>query len=77
MYWKGFEMNHYYIETNLDEVALQWTTEPPTREGWYWASVDVVGIEARIIVHYPYPSNENVDKITHWLGPLPIPELPR
>lgn len=68
-----------------------WTTEPPTQEGWYWAKPDmskkpehdnvqvvylwdwdgepkvmVSGVEISVPVFH----------FTHWLGPLPVPELP-
>jgi hypothetical protein len=67
---------------------LQWTTTPPTEEGWYW----VRNVKGKIWCEEVFKKDgvmcwwsedENtfnsiiLDYITHWLGPLPIPEPPQ
>lgn len=59
-----------------DKLFFEWTTEPPTEAGWYWIRAKVIGHEVVGVAQYPYTSNVNIDKITHWLGPLPIPAPP-
>jgi hypothetical protein len=66
---------------------LQWTTTPPTEEGWYWV-LDGEPYIAEVFYSYNHRlcadfTDENVPTpidelpgITHWLGPLPVPELP-
>lgn len=64
---------------------LEWTTEPPTQDGWYWTVeandifiVEVSKIGSRMIVNYFGTLEESrVDEFTYWLGPLPIPDPPK
>lgn len=80
-----------YAAGNIGDVqSLSWTTKPPTVEGWYWALDGIEGEPRVAEVFYSYGhqlcadfTDDNVptplDKlpeITHWLGPLLIPELP-
>jgi hypothetical protein len=74
-------------------VHLQgWDTAPPTAEGWYWAIHYDQGDQDRrgaTIVQYVGnsrvvcgkwsldPVETGVADFTHWLGPLPVPELPK
>lgn len=68
---------------------LEWTTEPPTQTGWYWIYTRK-GIFHTYMVHvlkgstglYCESIGEELDyvikdfEISHWLGPLPLPEMP-
>jgi hypothetical protein len=72
--------------------VITWTTEPPTVEGDYfvWAKDDayfriptivkVVDVEPNTITPVLtlwFGGHEyNLDRVTHWLGPLPVPEPP-
>jgi len=75
------------INTALESFLLngfQWTTEPPTQEGWYWGfhknktvymfwvGLDDDNILMAYFNGYPVPFESH----THWLGPLPVPEPP-
>jgi hypothetical protein len=69
---------------------MEWTTEQPTKEGWYWA----FGIlkdwggerEVLLVVNViPYNAppyvqvdleNWSIKEFTHWMGPLTTPPLP-
>jgi hypothetical protein len=95
MFWKGHEMKYYYAAGTynphenppLDGIdTLEWTTEPPTQDGWFWAIGPGNPVVVRVIEGNPshfvgfingvggaYP----VDYFSHWLGPLPIPEPPK
>jgi len=62
----------------------EWTTEPPTKEGWYWfrnewpqpfcAWVSVNNNEMQV---GQVGAQWDISKITHWLGPLTEPEMPK
>lgn len=70
---------HYNIETGHDGggeemYCFWWETEPPTEPGWYWVKEIINGEVARSVKWFTYSPNDS--KITHWLGPLPEPELP-
>lgn len=69
-----------------------WTTEPPTEPGWYWATPRMVegweDISPQIAEVYKnlsdrlkvlFDGNDDFDlaDFTHWLGPLPLPEPPK
>ena len=68
---------------------FEWKTEPPTQEGWYWAKTEngtyLFNLENNIGADPLYFEStgmywqEGMDtyKITHWLGPLPVPEPPK
>jgi hypothetical protein len=73
----------YCIDNNdvAHEVRLVWTTTPPTQAGWYWVVAD--GSLIPIVLHVRilesgdrYNGDYNLDHVTHWLGPLPVPEPP-
>lgn len=90
------------MTTNLDyrdrkeyHYFGEWTTEPPTEGGTYWAWVHVENRSGKsypqvidIYIHegeihidwpvsgYEWDPNFEVKDITHWLGPLPVPEPP-
>lgn len=78
-------MRYYYGTTpNIYKLrVLQWTTEPPTQEGLYFACSEN-GVE---ITHYRGRNETDVgimdiewryplSAFTHWIGPLPVPEPP-
>jgi hypothetical protein len=65
----------------------RWTTKTPTQEGWYWVYVynrielvkfiEHLGIDWNVyaddgVLAIPFV----VTDISHWLGPLPMPEPP-
>lgn len=68
---------------------MEWTTEKPTRDGTYW-SYDGYRVKSVTVHFYGYDAgdfeifgmSETIDgdidpiKITHWMGPLPMPEPP-
>lgn len=63
-----------------------WATEPPKEAGWYWVK-ELKGDEiiiARLDDDYTvlawgddYWCDVDIRQITHWLGPLPMPEPPQ
>lgn len=65
--------------------SFEWTTTPPTQEGWYWAKrendiimVEVADTEAggcawEAGLDYP----KDFADYSAWLGPLPVPEPPQ
>jgi len=63
-------------KTTLDVLArLEWKTEPPTEPGYYWIN-ELINGESVLSVHwFTYACSDSI--ITHWLGPLPTPELPK
>lgn len=91
--YKSFIDNYEYnIETDhksvRSHVMLQWQTEPPIVEGWYWVKwterhkpIQIVYLQKdnkfeSVLVIGNIHSHE-VNSFAHWLGPLPIPELPK
>lgn len=69
----------------LWEGMKQWTTEPPRVEGVFWAMR--LGEPLIVEVFFSYKDKLMADltdeelprelsEFTHWLGPLPVPELP-
>lgn len=89
----------YYVDIQVDKdklqngegVVLEWTTEPPTQEGWYWGChVLENNIIMSPVILRVYESNGyhfifqngfeqgRVDKVNYlWLGALPVPEIPQ
>ena len=70
--------------------SFYWTTEPPTEPGWYWVTyaggVSVIKVrqdEKGLWIEDGYYSDQRlaIDSAwkyhSHWLGPLPEPELPK
>jgi hypothetical protein len=55
-------------------TALNWTTEPPTAEGWYWVykkgGAPTIKEYRGVVVDVYFPD-------TYWLGPIPIPDPPK
>jgi hypothetical protein len=87
---KGFIVNISKLKSYLMYQCggLEWTTTPPTKEGWYWAfdardsvrhvlmieiAPDGIGYH---LTAYTADIPHDIDSYTHWLGPLPIPDLP-
>lgn len=71
----------YHVETNYGLVSLEWTTDKPTKPGLYFVkhkTVDeVLGVYVNIENDVITTTSDYRDEsITHWLGPLPIPEPP-
>ncbi len=70
-------------------IAMIWTTEPPTQEGWYWARTNKgqpfiirVGFygTGQTGTLWAYDTERNMldlDVLDYWLGPLPVPEPPK
>ena len=70
--------------------VFKWTTEPPTEPGWYWVTyaggVSVIKVrqdEKGLWIEDGYYSDQRlaIDSAwkyhSHWLGPLPEPDLPK
>jgi hypothetical protein len=67
--------------------GLEWTTEFPTRPGWYWAYEDLDIEDADVfcvaIMHHPFTRKLEIvetfgakwlrESFSHWLGPLEEP----
>jgi hypothetical protein len=71
-------------------VYGEWTTEPPTVAGWYWARTNKgipyivrVGLFGTGVTGtlWVYTTNStkafDFDMVDYWLGPLPVPEPPK
>ena len=69
---------------------MEWTTEVPTKMGYYWACVRADARDTGVyIVKVVHAFNELVatipgkgykqylESFTHWMGPLDIPEAPK
>ena len=88
----------YYAGTQEEETSgvlsgvvrsvireYEWTTEPPTQEGWYWMRVDDEDPQIVKVFYSPNrgkfiftdEEDHDVGCYSHWLGPLPVPELPK
>lgn len=80
-------MNEYGNDPEEDKIYRmwrnlnEWTTTPPAVAGWYWVNKlrvldQTYWISIKWCAHW---NNEKDDDIvvTHWLGPLPIPEPPK
>ena len=63
--------------------ANKWTTEPPTENGYYWAkAIDFEQIVDMVLIWGGTIRTIGGDEwgagdFTHWLGPLPVPEVPK
>lgn len=62
---------------NTEELtALEWTTEKPSQCGWYWVvrkywnKPELYHVESLVFV-------DLVHSVTHWLGPVAMPEPPK
>ena len=62
-----------------------WTTEPPTAEGWYWCyfpnASDPFSCLPILFDSNNEPWVDSDDRwqlqfVSHWLGPLPVPAPP-
>ena len=76
--------------SDYDFMGLQWTTEPPTREGWYWAinkddreiwlyrvfRADHGGNDKPLEAWVDQYESMRLSDFSHWLGPLPVPAPP-
>jgi hypothetical protein len=74
----SMELQRKINSMNMYEFAeLEWTTEPPTQEGWYWVNFKIFVVDYVLPVQYPLrDTEENMHLATHWLGPIPEPEKP-
>lgn len=65
-----------------------WSTDPPTEDGWYWAYDDERNWLDMVYCLVPASGDDiyqiwrdgysyDLSDFTHWLGPLPLPEPPR
>lgn len=70
-----------------DFSSFEWTKDAPTEEGWYWIITNgepyMVNLKKELSSGLYFESlglfwdmGMKEYKITYWLGPLPIPELP-
>lgn len=78
-----------YIAGNGDYAedigSLEWTTTPPTVEGWYWVKEKGNGFTMAFVKykrgHFEIwidgEYRNDYEEYTHWLGPLPEPEPPQ
>lgn len=67
-------------------LRKDWTTKPPTQEGWYWVitpntydaskNMDVYYFDGVGWGYTPQEYEYVQSKPTHWLGPLPVPTPP-
>lgn len=61
----------------------QWTTDPPTEEGWYWRWTGDSGDDPDVVflkrnrVYAAWYDDLKLGDIQYWLGPLPVPTLPK
>ncbi|MBU1621751.1 MAG: hypothetical protein KJ604_20035 [Gammaproteobacteria bacterium] len=76
-YDRGYENG---VQDTLDEnPPLKWTTEPPTKNGWYGATF----LEEDIVVEYKKSIAKDrvwfsgthiyLKEITRWTGPIRLP----
>ena len=67
-------------------VLMEWTTEKPTQEGWYWTWDGYTRFMVEITIPDPRKplvfvamldgEEYGMSAITHFIGPLPEPEPP-
>ena len=86
----------YKVHVPAYAQKMKWTTEPPTKPGWYWVrvpqshasmrggifvvSIEIFGGKQHIdwlVDGYEWDPPFEESHITHWLGPLPVPEPPK
>lgn len=74
--------NNYTWMREGERNNIAWVAEPPTEPGWYWVvnsigAVDMVELRESDLF---YVAGDNQTwpafSFTHWLGPLPVPEVP-
>lgn len=76
-------MSYYASNTDPPEWfdALEWTTNQPTQEGWYWAKHEDYGKSIVMVIKgegsVACDLLLSLEGFTHWLGPLPEPEAPK
>lgn len=68
-------------------APLDWTTESPTKPGWYWAMyldtepwiVRVAKDKDGILKWWEdgVSRSWDLDTVSYWMGPLPVPEPPK
>ena len=89
MYWYGTTKNEANTQQFLDDgmtlYSMDWTTETPTQEGWYWVVngnkeieiVEVYKLDNRLYA-WTVTSERDFDlnEFIMWLGPIPPPEMP-
>jgi hypothetical protein len=75
---------------NISEEVFNWTTTPPTVEGWYWVCTNKgvphvvkvglfgTGQTGNLWVYETGHSQAyDLDVYDYWLGPIPVPEPPK
>lgn len=80
-------MNDIYrfpTDAKFDVIrCYEWTTETPKEDGWYWAKhkhadeIEIVRVEDGAVMEIFYDAWTDINSFSHWLGPLPVPELPK
>jgi len=82
----SYEITSNFKGDHKIDVMLQWQTTPPTEPGWYWVAqrtndprVTQYYFNGRMWMNSPkdYEYFPYEEYFTHWLGPLPVPELPK
>ena len=72
---KGFDYS--IIDVHGQGDCFYWTTDPPTKEGWYWcfhpSFPPTIMHSAYSVIGYDGPG---FYQHTHWIGPLPFPVRP-
>jgi hypothetical protein len=82
----GSDITGEKIAEAIRAADLQWTTTPPTQEGWYWAqwkdgkreiieAFHHIGSGDPMAYRGGWDSYDESD-FTHWFGPLSVPEPP-
>jgi hypothetical protein len=77
-------MNTYEINVNTGYgigggfYNFAWKTETPTQEGWYWVVMDYQDPYIKVQVKHLAAGDPPrwLKNVTHWLGPIPPPEMP-
>jgi hypothetical protein len=69
-------------EKYVRAVYGKWTTEPPTKEGWYWAvdnenEIEIVEFTDGELYVTGWENAVAENHFTHWCGPIPAPEPPK
>ena len=77
-------MNTYEINVNTGYgigggfYNFAWKTETPTQEGWYWVVMDYQDPDIKVQIKHLAAGDPPrwLKNVTHWLGPIPPPEMP-
>lgn len=77
-------MNTYEINVNTGYgigggfYNFAWKTETPTQEGWYWVVMDYQDPDIKVQIKHLAAGDPPrwLNNVTHWLGPIPPPEMP-